>query len=538
MDEPQPNRVASDDRVGMPSPESLAQIQSDISEALAYFANGQVADAEACLNRALLSVPEYPEVLHLLRVAAKLQGDHVKAAKLIERALDRVPHHTIFHNNLGNILLDAGESEAAINHYRQAIRAEPAYVDAHFNLGIGHERQGQTQEAIASYRQTLVLNPEYIEARHNLGSALESLGLIEDALIEYRKVIAISPDYARAYFRIAYATPDRVSETERQAMEHLLAKLDPSSDAAIHLNFGLGRAYADIGRPEDAFIQWEQGNKAKRATYIYDVANSTQLHQRIASEFTSGIFRTHARQGHEDDAPIFVVGMPRSGTTLVEQILSSHPRVSGAGELPIMRNVVLGISGQPAGRAYPESIGGLSEGSIHSAALEYLRALRARDASAPHIVDKMPGNFLYIGMIKLLLPNARIVHCVRDPIATCFSCFTQLFNAPQRFAYDLTELGTYHSSYRRLMSHWHRVLPGEIFDIRYEDLVEAQEATTRRLLEFCGLDWNDSCLTFHETQRSVRTSSAEQVRRPLYKSSVMGWRRYKEYLAPLLEALD
>ena len=498
----------------------------------------RIGDADHCLNEALLVVPEHPEVLHLLGVVAQQRGNHSKAVGLIERALDRIPHHPIFHNNLGNILLDAGDSNTAIDHYRQAIEVEPAYVDAHFNLGVALERRDQVQEAIASYRKTLTLNAEYLEARHNLGAILESLGDVKGALVEYRKAIVASPDYARAYYRIASAAPALLEKSERQAMEVLLSKLDPASDPAIHLHFGLASAYAEVGRADDAFAHWESGNREKRSTYTYDVADSTQFHQRIADQFPPEPFNTRAGQGHDDDAPIFVVGMPRSGTTLVEQILASHPRVSGVGELTILRDIIRGIGNNLDAGDYPEFIRTLDPDHLRLAAQEYLQELRARAPSAPRVVDKMPGNFLYVGMIKLMLPNARVIHCVRNAAATCFSCYAQLFNSPQRFTYDLTELGTYYASYRRLMAHWHQVLPGRIFDLHYEDLVADQETLTRRLLEFCGLDWDESCLAFHETQRSVRTASATQVRQPIYKSALTGWRNYEERLVPLLKALS
>ena len=221
----------------------------------------------------------------------------------------------------------------------------------------------------------------------------------------------------------------------------------------------------------------------------------------------------------------------------MEQILASHPRVSGAGELTVLRDIIRRTANDLDAGAYPEFVRALGKEHLRAAAQEYLRELRARSPSDSRVVDKMPGNFLYVGMIKLMLPNARIIHCVRDPVATCFSCYTQLFNSPQRFTYDLAELGTYNSSYRRLMAHWHQVLPGQIFDLHYEDLIADQEVLTRRLLEFCGLEWAESCLAFHETQRPVRTASATQVRQPIYKRALTGWRNYEEHLVPLLEAL-
>lgn len=533
-----PTSPAPGESGGAASEEALARAQSKISEALDLFAAGDVGAAEECLEQALSAVPGHPDALHLLGLAAKTQGDDAKAIELIERALERMPRHPVFHNNLGNIRLDLGNEEAAADHYRQAIDTEPGYAEAHFNLGIALERQGRADEAVASYRNALEHNPDYVEAHFNLGSALESVGDSEAGVSEYRQAVAISPGYARAYYRIASAGPEVLADSELQAMEDLLARAEAGSDAAIHLQFGLARAFADRDDPDRAFRLWEKANAAKRATYEYDVAESVQYHESIAAKFTVDLLEAMAGSGNDGEAPIFIVGMPRSGTSLVEQILASHPQVGGAGELTYLRDIVRALAREKDGVAYPEYAEALTGRDIEGAAKEYIGKIRARVAPPFRVADKMPGNFLYLGMVRLMLPNARIVHCVRDPVATCFSCYTHLFNAPQRFTYDLTDLGTFHRSYRRLMTHWHSVLPGRIIDIRYEDLVAEQEVTTRRLLEFCGLEWDDACLSFHETKRPVRTASAAQVRQPLYSRALRDWKRYEKHLSPLLEALQ
>tara|TARA_Y100001960_G_scaffold317026_1_gene384794 strand:- start:7486 stop:9057 length:1572 start_codon:yes stop_codon:yes gene_type:complete len=519
-------------------PESFEQARSNITNALDHFANKRVFDAEVCLHKALEQAPNHPDALHLLGLAAKQRGNNDEAIHWIQRALEEIPDQPIFLNNLANILLDGSDIEAAINHYRHAISVDPDYADAHFNLGIAFAQRGQTQDAIASYRQTLALDGDRLAALHNLGGALESLGCVAEALVEYRTAVAKSPSYARAYYRIATLSNTAIDQSELRAMENLLSTVAPNSDDAIHLHFGLARAYANIGRPDDAFRQWEMGNKAKRATYVYDVRDAQHFHERIAKAFSSELLNELEHRGSDSDVPIFVVGMPRSGTTLVEQILASHPKVAAAGELSYLRDISRKLSAPMTDMKFPEIINSLGARDFRTFASEYLGKLCNWAPTMPHIVDKMPGNFLYIGLIKLMFPKSKIIHCVRDPVATCFSCYTQLFNSPQRFAYDLTDLGLYHSSYRHLMRHWHQITPGSIFNLKYEDMVDDQEAETRSLLKFCNLDWDDSCLQFHKTDRAVRTASALQVRQPIYKESLSSWHKYKVHLDPLFAALD
>lgn len=517
-----------------------AQVRPLIAEAVNHLTAGRASDAGKCLHKALRLEAEHSDALHLLGLVEKQLGNDTKAIALIERALVFAPGHPVFHNNLGNLLLDRGNTKAAIQHYERAALSDPNYAEARYNLSIVLERVGLAEQALERYRQAVKINPNYHQAHHNLGTTLESLGQMEGALSAYRTALSVSPGYAKAHYRIALASPHTLNDRETQAMERLLPQVDPGSDAAVHLHFGLAKAYDDIDRPDDAFAQWSMGNKAKRASYDYDVGNAVQLHEQIVATFSNEFFEAWSHigsVGSDDSAPIFVVGMPRSGTTLVEQILASHSRVSGAGELPYMSDIVRDMSPNSNSVPYPEVIVGLSDTDVWLAAEEYLRRLHLRAPGANRIVDKMPGNFLYIGMIKLMVPNARIIHCVRNPAATCFSCYTHLFNAPQRFTYDLTELGTYYRSYRRLMAHWYRVLPGYIHDFHYEKLVTDQESETRRLLDFCELEWDEACLSFHETQRPVRTASATQVRQPLYTSALTDWRRYEEHLVPLLETL-
>jgi hypothetical protein len=309
----------------------------------------------------------------------------------------------------------------------------------------------------------------------------------------------------------------------------------------LQLDFALAKAYADLKDHKRSFERLLSGNKLKRAQIQYDEAAAFALFDRIETVFTPALVRKIENLGGGDRSPvpIFVMGMPRSGTTLVEQILASHPQVHGAGELKAFNDVVNEVRG-PDGQTipYPEFLPALDARSIGKIGARYLTEIRKLAPQAPHITDKMPSNYYFAGLIHLALPNAKIVHTIRDPVDTCISCFSKLFTAEQNHTYDLGELGRYYRRYQQLMEHWRRVLPPDrILDVRYEDVVADLETQARRIVSHCGLVWDDRCLSFHETDRPVRTASATQVRQPIYNSAVGRWRVYEEFLGPLLTAL-
>jgi hypothetical protein len=308
----------------------------------------------------------------------------------------------------------------------------------------------------------------------------------------------------------------------------------------MQLDFALGKAYADLKEHGRSFEHLIQANAGKRAQIAYDEAATLGLFERIEQTFTPALVGRKARDGDPSRLPIFVIGMPRSGTTLVEQILASHPQVHGAGELKAMNDIADTVPGVGTVRIpYPEFVPALDAAAMRAVGARYVAALKRLAGGARRVTDKMPSNFFFAGLIHLALPNAPIIHTVRDPVDTCVSCFSKLFTAEQNHTYDLAELGRYHRRYQRLMAHWHRVLPaGRILDVRYEDVVADLEGAARRIIAHCGLDWDARCLDFHRTERPVRTASATQVRQPIYTSAVGRARVYEPYLRPLLAELD
>jgi hypothetical protein len=306
---------------------------------------------------------------------------------------------------------------------------------------------------------------------------------------------------------------------------------------AIFLHFALGKGFDDVGDYDRAFPHFIEGCKLKRATFEYDAEQMTQHFSDIMRIFNQATMERLRGGGDPSRLPFFVLGMPRSGTTLTEQIIASHPDVHGAGELlDLMTIAQRDVAGM--GAVFPNNIPALDQAGLGAWGADYVAGLHRRAPDAGRITDKMPANFLAIGLIHMMLPNAKIIHVNRNPVDTCLSCFMQLFSSRQEQIYDLAELGRYYVDYARLMGHWRSVLPaGAFLDVQYEDIVADQETQARRMIAFCGLDWNDACIDFHKSKRSIRTASVTQVRQPIYKSSVERWRPYEKFLGPLLDAL-
>ena len=307
----------------------------------------------------------------------------------------------------------------------------------------------------------------------------------------------------------------------------------------MQLDFALGKAYADLKDYRRSFAHLLAGNSAKRTTISYDEKSVLGIFDRIETVFTPQLIEAKTGSGYGSPMPIFVVGMLRSGTTLVEQIIASHPMVQGAGELRTLNEVVDRVREQFANNLpYPEIALTADRSLLRHIGERYVASVRDRAPEGKHVTDKMPSNYYYTGLIHLALPNAKIIHTVRDPIDTCVSCFSYLFSNEQHHTYDLGEIGRYYKRYERLMRHWRRVLPtGRILDVQYEDVVADLEGQTRRILDHCGLPWDGRCLAFHKTDRPIRTTSAVQVRQPIYKSAIGRGRAYKEFLGPLLQEL-
>jgi tetratricopeptide (TPR) repeat protein len=508
------------------------------------------------LGNALQSLGRGAEAIRQYELAVALRPDHAEARSnlgnvlcALKRPLDAIeqykkalairPDHAEVYNNLGNALSGLGRCDEAIAQYRQAIALRPAYAGAHNNLASALLASRRPEDALVAYQQALSCEPDNADIHNNLGVALNMLGELTRARQTFARAISLAPRNGEFYLnllglkRITADDPDLVAMLE---LERDGAALGVQSQIA--LNFALGRAFEDLGEHERAFRYFMMGNALKRRELIYDEATALELFERTRKTFTSELMSDKRGAGDPSHIPVFVLGMPRSGSTLVEQILASHSQVFGAGELHDFNNAVEDMA-RANNWSYPEMVAHMSGEQLRQLGMSYVDSTRACAPTAARIVNKMPGNFGSVGLIHLALPNARIIHTTRDPLDTCLSCFTLLFAAGHAYSYDLAELGRCYHGYRTLMQHWRSVLPeGVMLEVRYEDVVTDLEGQARAVVTHCGLQWEASCLDFHKTRRPVQTASMSQVRQPIYQTSIGRWHRYKDLLQPLIQALS
>jgi tetratricopeptide (TPR) repeat protein len=434
----------------------------------------------------------------------------------------------------GNVFRDRQRLDEALACDDKAIALDPLLAEAWVGRGNFFLANVRPDEALANYEKALALKPEFAEALDRKGRALLELGRLAEASDAIEKAIKLAPAKTSFYLNLALSRRMIPGEPHVRAMEELAAEMSSlAADEQIDLNFALGKALADGGDHEQSFRRLLDGNAMKRKQIAYDEAASLGLFERTRTTFTAELLREKAGHGEPSSVPVFIVGMPRSGTTLTEQILASHPKVFGAGEIDDFGRLAANLAG-----VYPEAASLMSGEQFRALGAAYLGRIAGAAPATERVTNKMPDNFVLAGLIHLALPNARIIHTRRDPVDTCLSCFTNLFAGSLGYVYNLAELGRYYRSYEKLMAHWRAVLPpSALLEVQYEEVVADLEGSARRIVAHCGLEWDARCLDFHKTARPVRTASATQVRQPLYASSVGRWRAYESFLEPLLAEL-
>jgi hypothetical protein len=395
------------------------------------------------------------------------------------------------------------------------------------------------EEALAAFDAAIALNADFVEAHENRFVILTELGRSKEAAESIERAIRIAPNRARAYYNLTETRRIEAGSPYLKGMEVLSRDLNslPQGEQ-IYLCFALGKSYADIGDYDLSFSWISKGTALKRTEMSYNESGTLMMLKRAAKAFNPTVMKRDRAAGAPSPAPVFILGMPRSGTTLVEQLLASHPDVYAAGEIEAFLTTMVQCAADERFDDTPEAFARLSDPALRRLGLAYLDRMRRLAPTAERIVDKSLQSFRFAGLINLALPNAKFIHARRNPADTCLSCFTKLFTDDLPYTYDLTELGRYYRGHEELMAHWRSVLPeGVMLEVRYEDVVADFETQARRILDHCGLDWNPACLDFHLTQRPVRTASVTQVRQPIYASSVGRWRAYERHLGPLNEAL-
>jgi tetratricopeptide (TPR) repeat protein len=547
---------------------------------LALYPAGKREEAIASFERALVLKPDNAKAAIILGNLFFKERDLDRAHAAFERALQIKPDYSEARSNLGHCLVIQGNAEEAVRTFEQVLRQNPNYqhaieglVSAYraldrldeivserrklvalrpqeptlwVELGVSLQAIDRHGEAIGCFEKALEIDPKCAAAHARIGWAMLESGKMDKALPEFTKACALDPRSPFFWHLLTRSRKVVRGDGSLEALEGLLreqASLPPPDQVFLH--FALGKALADVGDDKRSFEHYLEGNRINRSQIRFDEKRVLAKIDRTVEVVSSAITQRSTPGRETSPVPIFVLGMPRTGSTLVEQILAAHPRVVAVGEATALRDVVRAYDAKKE-VDYPDWLPGLVQADLDDIGNEYIerlvRVVRTRDPEADfgslsHVTDKMPGNFLFLGLIHLALPGARVIHTRRDPVETCLSCFRIIFDS-LNFTNDLAELGRYYRHYERLMAKWREALPGDlVLDVDYEELVENIEPVARRILRHCGLEWNDACLSFHSVDRPIRTASVTQVRQPLYATSVKGWRPGAVLLKPLLDAL-
>ena len=518
----------------------LDPVRKALALAAEHQREGRTQEAERAYRQVLRTDPNNVDALRLLGRLIFGAGRVEETERLLRRAVEQAPDFVGAVVDLARLLNDTHHYEEAIAWFRQAIVLQPNNVQAHFQLGGALSSAALTYEAIQAYEDVLRLRPEHAGAYLSLGHVLKTVGRQEEAIAAYRECIRLKPDMGQTHWSLANLKTYQLSEADIADMEEKVAGSELTDESRVNFLFALAKASEDGGDFDRAWSYYTKGNSTQRMREVYDPVRTEITHDALIQVFDREFLADNTHVGCEDDAPIFVVGLPRSGSTLLEQILASHSSVEGTSELPYLPQVANSLSRNRAdGVNYPQAVRELKGQHLQSLGRDYLDFARLhRTEGAAHFVDKMPNNFPAIGFIHLILPNAKIIDARRHPLDACLGCYRQLFAQGQSFTYDLTDIGEYFLQYQRMMDHWHEVLPGRVLTVQHEKVVHDLDSQVRRILDFCELPFEEGCVRYFETDRPIRTASSEQVRQPVYTDSLGYWRRYEEYLGELIEVLE
>ena len=494
---------------------------------------GQLDEAVKHYEKAIAIYPDYGEAHNNLGSTLNELGEMDKAVKHCERAIAINPYYAEAHNNLGTALKAFGKLDEAIKSYMNAITINPNFADVFFNLGILYYDLGEPEEALNYYRKALSINPDFAAVYENLGLILQEMGQSDEAFNSYVYALALEPENANIHRNLSTLKNFKEGDTQLIQIQSLLSSSSISKSERINLCFALAKAYEDLGKKDEFFKILNEGNKLRKEELNYSIESDLKKHTKLKNIFKLAIKESSSYKPLAV-RPIFIVGMPRSGTSLVEQIISSHNKVKGAGELPTLDNLIT-----PIFNAYLSNNNILSERSFLNIRQGYTQYhLSNINSSEGIITDKMPTNFENIGFILKAFPEAKIIHLKRDSMAICWSIYQRYFpNGALGFPYSMNDLAQFYLSYEELMAFWHDAFPNQIYDISYENLTTNQEVETRKLLDYCELDWDENCLKFYNNAKATKTASALQVKEKMYQGSSEAWKKYEAYLKPLINSI-
>jgi tetratricopeptide (TPR) repeat protein len=506
--------------------------------ALEHQRAGEFGKAEIICRDILRRDPRNVNATRMLGTLARDLGKSRLAARMLRNAVKLAPDFFGARLDLARALIEIDELDECEELLKNTIRMQPDMPATFSVLGNLYSKRGQFEEAVKIYEEAIRLQPNHGPSLAAMGHALKTIGQQERSIDTYRNCITRHPEFGEAYWALANLKTFRFNDDEIETMERHINDEKLSDETRVNFNYALGKAHEDRENYDRAFACYHKGNELRRPHENYDPVQTEAVHDQIIETITPELLESNSGFGDPDPAPLFIVGLPRSGSTLIEQILASHSQVDGTHELPDLPRIIRAINEQrPQGDGYPQGLKHYGE-ELKELGQQYLEWTKRYRKDAPYFTDKMPNNFASIGLIALILPNARVVNARRHPLDSCMGCYKQLFYKGQSFTYDLVELGEYYLEYQRMMDHWHQVVPHMVLDIQYEDMVADQENQTRQLIEHCGLPWEDGVLRFYETDRAVITASSEQVRQPIYSKSVNSWRRFEDHLEPLIEVLE
>ena len=503
--------------------------------------SGQLPEAERMLRERLRSMPNDVAAMRMLAELAARVGRNEQALALLERCLQLAPGFAMARHNYALVLDRCNRHEDALVEVEALLATDADNANLQNLKAVALGKLGNYGSAIRLYESILGKRPKEPRVWMSLGHALKTEGNAERAIVAYRRAIELDPGFGSAWWSLANLKTVRFDAGDIAAMQSQLQRGSLDDDQRLHFEFALGKAMEDEGEYAASFAHYANGNALRRKQLPYSAEQNALRRRRAQAVYTRSFFDARAGVGHDDPAPVFIVGMPRAGSTLVEQILSSHPQVEATMELPDIIAITRELrarSAQPETTSYHDIVAGLDPAEFESLGKRYLERTRVqRKLGRPFFIDKMPNNFAHVGLIQLILPNAKIIDARRHPLACGFSNFKQHFARGQNFSYDLTDMGRYYADYVALMAHFDEVLPGRVHRVIYEQMVDDTEAQVRALLAYCGLEFDERCLRFFENERAVRTASSEQVRRPIYREGVDQWRHYESWLYPLKLAL-
>ena len=512
-----------------------------VASAMEDMQAGRVDEAVTALKNILRDNPDNVDAMRYLAgiyYSKKLHLDDAEA--LLRHATQIAPGFVAAWMLLGPVLMERSKFLDAIEAFSEATRLAPEDAEAWGGLGNAHARASNVEESVDAFARSVALDPNAPGIQMGYAHVLKTIGDQAGALQAYRAAIREKPGFGEVYWSMANLKVFKFEKYEVTAMEQQLERGDLKTSPEIHFRFALGKAYEDRRDYDRAWHYYHSGNQLQRTQIQYDL-NEFELRQSKIMEVFSQEFLAE-RSGHGCMAadPIFIVGLPRSGSTLIEQILASHSQVEGTAELPILSKIASSIGRyRRDNMQYPEAVRDLRAKDLKAYGEQYMgETRRHRSTDRPYFTDKLPNNFSHIGLVSLILPNAKIINTRRHPMDSCLGAYKQLFGQGQNFTYDMFEIAEYYRQYHEVMTHWHSALPGKILDVHYEETVTDLESQVRRVLEFCGLPFEDQCLRFYTTERAVKTASSEQVRQPIYRGALGKWRRYEKHLGAWQEVLD